>query len=155
MFRHPFRGIVAAESGEDLPHPHLIVSGRRGFLAQLLAGLVGLGAVLGGGSAAAMQSYRRSRQVTTQALGEEGGYRPPYRRQPPIYTTQALGEEGGSRPPPRYTTFALGEEGGGYRPPMNRPPPPRYTTFALGEEGGSYPPPRDSRYTTYALGEEG
>ena len=39
-------------------------------------------------------------QVTTQALGEEGGnFDPPY-------TTHALGEEGGA------TTLAVGEEGG-------------------------------------------
>jgi hypothetical protein len=155
MPRHPFRGIVAAANGDKHPTPAPLVNERRGFLAQLLAGLVGLVAVLWGGSAAASQYYRRPGQVTTQALGEEGGYRPPYRPSPPIYTTKALGEEGGSRPPPRYTTYALGEEGAGYPPPRNRPSPPRYTTYALGEEGGRYPPSREPRYTTYALGEEG
>jgi hypothetical protein len=156
MRRHPFRGIVSAANADDQPIPVPQVTERRGFLAQLLASLVGLGAVLWGGSAAANQNYRRSRQVTTQAVGEEGGYRPPpSRSSPPVYTTQALGEEGGNRPPPRYTTYALGEEGSGYRPPANRPSPPRYTTFAMGEEGGGYPPPREPRYTTFALGEEG
>ena len=39
-------------------------------------------------------------EVTTQAVGEEGGN---------LVTTQALGEEGGHW----ATTFAIGEEGGG------------------------------------------
>lgn len=51
-------------------------------------------------------------QVTTLAIGEEGGSLP---------TTQAIGEEGG----PIFTTLAEGEEGG-----------PIYTTLAIGEEGG-------------------
>jgi len=97
---------------------------------------------------------------TTQRLGEEGGYPPTTQRfgeegdYPPTThrfgeegsyppTTQRLGEEGGVQP----TTLAIGEEGG-----------PRPTTLAVGEEGGIRPPGRPSppgQVTTQALGEEG
>ena len=71
-----------------------------------------------------------SATVTTQALGEEGGFAgiefpglpdvsTLFPISPPEVTTQALGEEGGE-----VTTLALGEEGG------------EFTTLALGEEGG-------------------
>jgi len=64
-------------------------------------------------------------QVTTFAVGEEGG------QVPPRPSTRAAGEEGG-RPPGRITTKAIGEEGGRPRPPG---PDPRPTTLAIGEEG--------------------
>jgi hypothetical protein len=49
-------------------------------------------------------------EVTTMALGEEGGC-----VTPPIFTTMAVGEEGGRKPlpiDPPITTMAIGEEGG-------------------------------------------
>jgi len=60
----------------------------------------------------ALNSRGDTGQVTTMAVGEEGGGGA---------TTMALGEEGGGE----VTTMALGEEGGG-----------EVTTMALGEEGG-------------------
>lgn len=47
--------------------------------------------------------------VTTTAVGEEAGPKPPK----PGVTTMAVGEEGGTKPPkPGITTLAVGEEGG-------------------------------------------
>jgi hypothetical protein len=51
-------------------------------------------------------------------------------------TTLAVGEEGGLCPP-QATTLAVGEEGGSYGPPSR----PAITTQAIGEEGGYCPPP--------------
>jgi|ETNmetMinimDraft_15_1059895.scaffolds.fasta_scaffold02539_1 hypothetical protein len=52
-------------------------------------------------------------------------------------TTLAVGEEGGHCPP-RATTLAVGEEGGSHCPPQPGPP---VTTQAIGEESGYCPPP--------------
>lgn len=84
-------------------------------------------------------------QITTKAMGEEGGdsdNKDDWNRilekfregRETSITTTALGEEGGSI----GTTKSMGEEGGGNHA----------TTMALGEEGGS-------DITTLALGEEG
>lgn len=125
---------------------------RRGFLSWLTAGAGAALALVAVRPAAAQRGRSRFNRggygVTTRALGEEGGSRPPRYTTYALgeeggrYTTQALGEEGG-----RYTTYATGEEGG-------------VTTYALGEEGGTYyrpAPPRPSggTVTTFAIGEEG
>jgi len=72
------------------------------------------------------------REMTTMAIGEEGGKKP----RPPKATTRRLGEEGGKVPPVK-TTKAIGEEGG--RPitrARNEHGGPIATTMALGEEAG-------------------
>lgn len=54
--------------------------------------------------------------------------------EPPEVTTQALGEEGGAPLHPDVTTLAMGEEGGYIDDPRYLGPP-EATTLALGEEG--------------------
>jgi hypothetical protein len=161
--RHPFDGLNGIPPDR---HPidggeteNAALASRRSFFKRTLAAGAGLLAVVVGGRASAQLSTQpRGGQVTTPALGEEGGGRhagpSPGRGR---VTTYALGEESGrpgggwSRPPqshpPRYTTYATGEEGGRYTTYAVGEEGGRYTTYALGEEGG--------RYTTYALGEEG
>jgi hypothetical protein len=91
--RHPFDGL-------NLP-----AVTRRGALGQMAGATA---ALLGLGTALEAQQV----EVTTQALGEEGG---------PAITTLAVGEEGGP------TTKALGEEGAGRA---------AVTTEPFGEEAG-------------------
>jgi hypothetical protein len=138
--RHPFDGILAAGDATPVEQSE---NTRRSFLRRTLTGAAGLvAAVFGAGRTSHGQSssfHRGSPEMTTQALGEEGGYYPPPRYRQPRYrqpvTTYALGEESGRRdsPPPYYR----------YPQPPRRPPhrdPNRYTTFALGEEAGAPPP---------------
>lgn len=101
--RHPFDGIVTPVSTEAREQ-----TTRRGALERMFAAAAG---VVGLNAAA------RAQQLTTEAVGEEGG------KAPPIATTLAVGEEGGARP----ITQALKEQGGA-------------TTNALNEEGGIRPP---------------
>lgn len=83
---------------------------------------------------AVTEMMREQGDVTTLAIGEEGGELPP-----PIIeeeedgTTERMGEEGGMKPRelPEVTTMALGEEGGELLPP-DFPDP----TGILAEEGG-------------------
>jgi hypothetical protein len=128
--RHPFDG---------LNQPGVTRRGALGQMAAAAAGLLGLGAARG-----------QQIQITTEALGEEGG--------PPVATTLALGEEGGK------LTRALGEQGGTAA---------AVTTEPFGEEAGkvvsrAVPGLEDGRKpvvterkgedggaTTKALGEEG
>lgn len=98
-------------------------------------------------------------QVTTTALGEEGGdvdqksewdrIMEKFRKgQESQMTTMALGEEGGKL----ETTKAMGEEGGENHATtmaLNEEGGSQLTTMALGEEGG------DDGATTKAIGEEG
>jgi hypothetical protein len=114
--QHPFAGVMGA--GQEMTEARPT---RRSLLGRML-GVVA--ALFGTAAAASAQTpgFRGSGNVTTYALGEEGG----------VITTYALGEEGGGV----VTTYALGEEGG-YNPPRSR----QATTLALGEEGGRRPPP--------------
>ena len=91
--QHPFSKILGEFEGEDVNQE---VEGQSRREAMQTVIQVGVGAVAVGVAGAA------SAQVTTQAIGEEGGPRP---------TTLAVGEEGGPKP----STRARGEEGG--RPP--------------------------------------
>ncbi len=84
-------------------------------------------AIAGGVMGLAAASEALGQQMTTMAIGEEGGKK----KLPPRATTKAIGEEGGRKPPIK-TTKARGEEGGG----------PIATTLAIGEEGGKRPPSR-------------
>ena len=93
--KHPF-DLPDSQDSETDPN----VSRRR----AMLAAIAGVGGLAAGASSSSAQ------EITTQAIGEEGG---------PRATTLAVGEEGG-----RATTKAVGEEGG------------RPTTKAVGEEGG-------------------
>lgn len=113
-------------------------SSRRSFLGALAAGVGGMAGLLAATRDASAQRFttqalgeeggrpryrpyppafggdppgRRRRDVTTFALGEEGGPNPPAYGGGRV-TTQALGEEGGRPPRRRVTTYALGEEGG-------------------------------------------
>jgi hypothetical protein len=136
--RHPFdgiNGVAEATDGANLS--------RRAALGQLAAGAAGL---LGLASAA-------QAQLTTTALGEEGGPSTTARGEEggivlPPPTTEPFGEEAGkvvSRAmagledggKPATTTDAVGEAGG-----------PVATTLAVGEEGGLRP-------STRPFGEEG
>src|SRR5688572_8190870 len=145
MMRHPFHGVAGPAAAEFLqpqtPQKSSRGIGRRSFFGHALAAVAGAGAFLFARSATAQTGWdagggigfpegpalqggyggglapRPSGQtVTTDALGEEGGYYPRPRPQPGRVTTYALGEEGGYyyRRPRRYTTYALGEEGGGW-----------------------------------------
>lgn len=174
MMCHPFlHGVVipGPETGNGATEMSLASAlSRRSFVGRCAAALSGALAIVFGRTSLAQQFERGSggnsnrgnspvQQFGRDSSGRHGGG----------VTTQAVGEEGGwsFRPPGGVTTYALGEEGSGYYPPRyNYPPryhyPPRYTypprqvtTYALGEEGGyyDYPPRRD--VTTYALGEEG
>lgn len=159
MPRHPFFGIIdveprqamgSADSHDSTAAPagsptESESCGRRGFFGQAMAAAF---AVSAAATASAKGQETMSRpgggQVTTQALGEEGGAPP-------------NGPGGGT-----VTTYALGEEGGAYPRPPSQPPsqPGPVTTYALGEEGGSHPRPNPPRQppggtvTTYAVGEE-
>jgi hypothetical protein len=93
--RHPFAGVIASEDKSADRQPEPVNTSRRGFFG-LVAGTLGAVGLFALASSA-------EAQVTTLALGEEGGRRPGV-------TTRALGEEGGRRP--GATTRALGEEGG-------------------------------------------
>ena len=96
-------------------------------------------------------------QVTTKAMGEEGGdadNKDDWNRilekfregRETSITTTALGEEGGSI----GTTKSMGEEGGEYTTlALNEEGGSAETTKAMGEEGGG------NHATTMALGEEG
>lgn len=96
-------------------------------------------------------------QVTTNAMGEEGGdadNKDDWNRilekfregRETSITTTALGEEGGSI----GTTKSMGEEGGEYTTlALNEEGGSAETTKAMGEEGGG------NHATTMALGEEG
>lgn len=138
--QHPFAGMLPPE-GEGQAAPEQRQS-RRSTVARIIGGLGSLGCLVWGRSSQAAQEP--DLKVTTLAVGEEGGVRPPG---PPRPTTQAVGEEGGGQPPqpPKPTTKAVGEEGGG-QPPQ----PPKPSTQAVGEEGGGIPKP-----STKAFGEEG
>lgn len=137
--RHPFD--VTNDHGPEHSADGGRDQDRRSVLGKGLAiagGVIGLGAaqeVLG-------------QQITTMAIGEEGGKRPV---KPPVRSTRAVGEEGGGK----ITTKALGEEGG--RPVVTRARGeagrPIATTMAIGEEGGKRPPVR--RPVTTARYEEG
>ena len=79
-------------------------------------------------------------EVTTQAIGEEGGELDEPTPRDMEMSTDAVGEEGGFA-----TTHAIGEEGGeGQNPDI----PINVTTAAVGEDGNGH-------ITTDALGEEG
>ena len=95
--KHPFD---LPEDGLDTEKSPLTdrVSRRK----ALIAALAGVGGIAANSVA---------QDITTQAVGEEGG---------PKISTRAVGEEGG----PVATTLAIGEEGG------------KPTTLAIGEEGG-------------------
>ncbi len=116
---HPFAGILERPVAER-PEPRMA---RRAFLRR------GLGFLAGG--CAALLGFNRSSEAqtyTTQALYEEGGWRPPppYRR------------PGGSyyRPPRGYWHWHPPHRH--YPPGYSYPPPGRVTTQAVGEEGGRY-----------------
>ncbi|GIW78554.1 MAG: hypothetical protein KatS3mg105_0361 [Gemmatales bacterium] len=122
--QHPFDGLIVPAGNRDAHVPT-----RRAALGQMLLGTAGL---VGIQSAALAQARVKP---TTEAVGEEGGRRPPIQA-----TTLALGEEGGQ------ATLALGEQGGGR------------TTKAVGEEGGARTRAlneQGGRITTQAVGEEG
>jgi hypothetical protein len=169
--RHPFDGVILALAPEEQPrvpgglsrHPEssTVPPPRRALLRALAA------LVLGGAAGLVSPREASGQRMTTQALGEEGGFSPPRhdgsppglggdppprsREWPPGLrrgwdaTTQALGEEGGPRRRPRWggrvTTEALGEEGGrrirGHG---------LATTEAFGEEGAGDGYPRFEIY---------
>ncbi len=121
--RHPFAGVIGTQNlaADETPALEKIQSSRRGFFG-FLAASVGVAAT--GALGLVGLSSQAEAQITTQALGEEGG-RAPFRPRPPrqAVTTQALGEEGGGRTSSRFL-----EQGG--RPPQ------QVSTQAFGEEGG-------------------
>ena len=92
--QHPFSEILGEFDGDDL-NQEADSQSRREAIQTVLQ--VGVGAVAAGVAGTA------SAQITTQAIGEEGGPKP---------TTLAIGEEGGPKP----STRARGEEGGRPRP---------------------------------------
>jgi hypothetical protein len=147
--RHPFDGIVVppTQPAQEPAPPKL--TERRSLLKGLLAaaaGLFGLHAAARAGGLAIQQTTTALNeegkrippgledQVTTLALGEEGGDRltTAVKQEEGGTTTQAYAEEGG------ISTCAKGEEGGGR---------PIYTTRAAHEEGG--------QLTSLAMFEEG
>ncbi|WP_287278595.1 MULTISPECIES: hypothetical protein [unclassified Okeania] len=135
--------LAIGEEGGNLPVPTTLALGEEG-------GLTPIGML--------------PRELTTEAVGEEGGFATPIKNeiltQPSseegFATTQAIGEEGGMTPigvpPGEATTQAIGEEGGFATPIKNeiltQPGSEEgfATTQAVGEEGG---------VTTLAVGEEG
>jgi len=122
--QHPFdvtddQAPEHSTDGEQAP-------GRRSVLGK---GLAIAGGVMGLGAAQELLGQ----EMTTMAIGEEGGKRPV---KPPVKSTKMVGEEGGGM------TRARGEAGG-----------PVATTMAIGEEGGKRPP--TSRSITTARHEEG
>jgi hypothetical protein len=140
MLRHPFHGVVGPEEDADRT-ARASPASRRGFFAQVLAALAGVGVWVAARVTAAQTPWDGGKGMGFPDWGAmQGGYGGAVRPRPdpggPV-TTFALGEEGGTIPPPRrrfrgrVTTLAFGEEGGGY-----------YTTYALGEEGGFYLPSR-------------
>jgi hypothetical protein len=174
--QHPFEGILSASrrpSMEDVNSAQAIdalpapFTSRRLFFAKMFAAAAGALAVF---TVRSVSAQRRAEQGRRGEAGRPSSlpWRPSY--DSGEVTTQALGEEGGGWG--QVTTYALGEEGAAYPPGGWPPPSGPITTQALGEEGGRpslpryrrdpppfYRPPRDypprGRYTTQALGEEG
>ena len=118
FMRHPFDIADSQAEQQDAAAPQ--DTDRRSVLGRGLA-------IAGGLAGLAAASEALGQQMTTMAIGEEGGKK----KAPPKATTRALGEEGGRKPPIK-TTKAIGEEGGR----------PIATTMAIGEEGGKRPPSR-------------
>jgi len=131
--RHPFD---VTDEGPDQDRRSVLGKG-----LMIAGGVIGLGAA----------GQAMGQQMTTMAIGEEGGKKKP----PPKVTTRRMGEEGGKRPPVK-TTKAIGEEGG--RRPITRARNehggPVATTLAMGEESGRPRPIHRSPLTT-AQCEEG
>ncbi|MGE3804741.1 MAG: hypothetical protein AB7K24_08730 [Gemmataceae bacterium] len=137
--RHPFAGVNKVETN------HGQSMSRRGALGRMVFATAG---VLGINAAA------RARELSTEAVGEEGGNAVAVALRK---TTAAVGEEGGAVNNTPPTTEPFGEEAGkvtswvvpgledgGQGPAL--PVDGRETTQKLGEEGGA---------STRALGEEG
>jgi hypothetical protein len=101
--QHPFAGLVQTEQKSGAVDPAVSTPTRRGLFGliagTLAAGTLGTIGVLGSGTKA-------EARMTSQALGEEGGYR---RRS----TSMSWNEEGGSR---RRSTSMWWNEEGGSRP---------------------------------------
>lgn len=152
--RHPFDGLIVPEnqpdisaSVPDVSSNSVELSATRRSALGLIGALVGAAAGLFGTREAAAQSGR----VTTQALGEEGGYPRPGPR-PPGHGGYPPPGHGGYPPGHRRraTTLMTGEEGG------RGNQGDRVTTYALGEEGGRWRRTGwDDEITTEAVGEEG
>ncbi len=163
--RHPFDGIIAAETQPVEATP---VRKTRRSLLKLLAGAVAglfaltsragaqqqpskniLSLALGeAGGTALTQAFKEEagdptkEPRPTEMLGEAGGPSTKALREEGGVTTQALGEEG--------ATKRLGEAGGRLTEAKNEGGG-KATTLALGEEGGRKIPDA----TTNAFGEEG
>jgi hypothetical protein len=140
--RHPFDGLLGVGRLQQNNGEQNTGMTRRSVLGKMVFATAG---VLGG---AALARGQQQLQLTTRALGEEGGNQP---------TTLALGEEGGNGSgatdgPAPATTEPFGEEAGNVTSRMvpgledGGAPKDNLPTEAKGEGGGA---------STEALGEEG